>query len=198
MLWGGGKTNWLFTENQSFVVPFTGRYYLELHGGGGGAAMYGTLGQTVPANGFSCADGGASGQAYEEISLTKGQNISVIIGAAGSNRYGGNNTYTGVSGGDTSFGEYSIKGGGGATANKYGTRYVVGMSYGNLATTGSGYTGNGVDDPSKLEFLTNRSYGKGVTQSSGFGNGGTLTPKGYGDVQLDPKAGCVYLKYLGE
>lgn len=36
MLWGG-QTNWLFTENQTFIVPFTGRYYLELHGGGGGA-----------------------------------------------------------------------------------------------------------------------------------------------------------------
>ena len=36
---GGRKTNWLFTENQTFIVPFTGRYYLELHGGVGGGIV---------------------------------------------------------------------------------------------------------------------------------------------------------------
>ena len=34
---GAGSTTWLFTENQTFIVPFTGRYYLEPHAGGGGA-----------------------------------------------------------------------------------------------------------------------------------------------------------------
>lgn len=182
----------IITESGTFVVPQTGRYYLELHGGGGGAAMYRDDSDVSSATDVSCADGGASGQSYEEISLTEGDSIQVTIGSKGSNTSGTSSTNSGSNGGTTSFGEYSVNGGGGAIARRSGTRYTVGTSYGNLATTGSGYQGAPAD-----RFVTNRTTGGGVLSSLGYGRGGTLSPNRTQNYQITPTAGAVYLKYLG-
>lgn len=79
-------------KSGSFVVPFTGRYYLELHGGGG--------------SGGYRASGGGSGQTYNEIVLTKDSIIPVTVGVGGSIRGS-----SGSAGGTTTFGEYSVAGG---------------------------------------------------------------------------------------
>lgn len=90
MIWGA--TEWTITQSGTWTVPRTGRYYIELYGGGGAGASTGY-------------PGGASCQSYDSISLAKGQSFSVIVGAAGY-------AYSGTveNGGSTTFGSYSVNG----------------------------------------------------------------------------------------
>ena len=86
------ENDFFIQKSGSFIVPRTGRYYLELHGGGG--------------SGGYRAGGGGSGQTYSEIILTKDTIIPVTVGAGG--KISGE---SGSAGGTTTFGEYSVAGG---------------------------------------------------------------------------------------
>ena len=57
----GGQTEWLITESGNFIVPRTGRYMLELYGGGGGVSDSDSIreGRAV--------QGGSSCQRYDSI-----------------------------------------------------------------------------------------------------------------------------------
>lgn len=97
MIWVG-ETEFIITESGNFIVPRTGRYMLELYGGGGGVSNTDDLmeGRAV--------QGGSSCQSYSSISLTAGDSIAVTIGAGGSYRIDGSTRpATG-----TSFGNYTF------------------------------------------------------------------------------------------
>lgn len=128
---------------------------LELYGGGGGTS------RRLGASGYS---GGASCQHYDSISLTAGESIEIVVGRGG---LGGN------TGGETSFGSYSVSGGGAGSSN------VAGAKAGNYGAAGERLTGS----------ESSITYGTGVfSEKYGFG-ASEHTTKG-GD-------GAVYLKYLG-
>ena len=185
---GAGSTTWLFTENQTFIVPFTGRYYLELHGGGGGAKY----GYDVNRNYFS-AGGGGSGQKYDSISLTAGESVNIVIGSAGENKPQQSGTGTpAVAGGLTSFGTYSVNGGGEAkfSGSSINVAYLVaGAGSGNIGTSGSKI----VDSE---DSVASGGVGGGIVGSF-YGCGGAQAASTISG-QKDPTAGAVYLKYLGE
>ena len=147
----GGPTEWVITKSGNFIVPRTGRYMLELYGGGGGTSRY---------KGNSGYTGGASCQHYDSISLTRGEDIDIAIGYAGS----GNNA-----GGSTSFGSYSVSGGGGSNGSS------AGAGAGNYGAAGEYRGRNETDDV----------YGTGAfSVSYGYGAGHNNVDGGPGAVYL--------------
>lgn len=151
----GGQTEWVITSSGSWTVPRTGRYMLELYGGGGGTDRY---------KNNSGYTGGASCQHYDSISLTSGENINIVIGS------GGNRNNAGEA---TSFGSYSVSGGGGTNGEN------AGAGAGNYGAAGVYRVRNEIDGV----------YGTGVF-STRYGDGA-------GHRNVDGGPGAVYLKYLG-
>lgn len=98
----------------TWVCPAFGRWLLELHGSGGAGAGYDW------ATSRSGGGGGGSGEEYEII-LNAGETISYDIGVA-----------TNSDGQSTTFGEYSVDGGGTPTSI-----YSGGSANGSLATSGT-------------------------------------------------------------
>lgn len=129
----GGATEWIINSSGTWTVPRTGRYYIELYGMGGNGTYYYS----------NYASGGSSCQSYNNVQMTKGSSIAVVIGSNSSSK--------------TSFGSKSVDNGGNAT---------------NETTPGKG-TGNlGADGvASRDTWVIN--YGKGVwSKHYGYGNGG--------------------------
>lgn len=180
-----GQT-WLFIENTTFVVPVTGNYKLELHGGGGGRGgdYYFESGAM-----YDGGAGGGSGQIYNNIQLTKNQSVSITIGNGGAQGTNGSSRYdrpatNGSQGGTTTFGSYSIAGGyGGGAAQSYG-HGTGGSASGNIATAGSYTYESGVYQPIA---------GKGGSQYGNYGNGQAYSGGGVSSGI----SGVVILTYLG-
>ena len=134
----------LITKSGTFVVEKTGKYYIELYGGGGAGLVNGTASKPT-----SVASGGSSCQSYSGVQLNKGEEINVAIGAA--------------NGGTTSFGSLSVAGGGAASST------AGGAGSGNL-----GKNGTIVDSPTfNLDNMisdgiygADYGYGGGVKYSS--------------------------------
>ena len=107
----GGKipvgATFTITSSESWKVPATGRYMLELYGMGGNG--FGT-------QGFG-ATGGSSCQHYDSIALTKGSIQQVVIGDSSNSA--------------TKFGSYSVNNGGNASSN------AGGLGSGNYGTNGT-------------------------------------------------------------
>lgn len=129
----GGPTEWVITSSGSYTVPKTGRYMLELYGGGGGTP------RALSSNGYT---GGSSCQHYDSVSLNAGNTIQVVIGAAGKSSSGA------TSGGSTSFGSYTVLGGGaasdsaaGGAAGNYGKSGVRVSRNSNVQTYNDGVFG---------------------------------------------------------
>ena len=130
----------LIVVSDTFVVEKTGKYYIELYGGGGKGYVAGSASDPT-----SVASGGSSCQSYSGVQLNKGEVINVVIGAA--------------NGGTTSFGSLSVAGGGAGSSTAGGAgsgnlgkngEFVAGGSYlGNIVNNGTygevyGY-GGGID-----------------------------------------------------
>lgn len=145
----------MITSSGSWTVPRTGRYMLELYGGGGGTS------RPIESSGYT---GGASCQHYDSVSLTKGDTVNIVVGSGAKGQKAGETT---------SFGSYSVSGGGGSSTS------VAGSGAGNYGAAGKRVDRNKNDN----------SYGIGkLSPTYGFG-ASTKTTTG-GD-------GAVYLKYLG-
>lgn len=142
MIWGG-QTEWTITKSGTWTVPKTGRYYMELYGGGGGAPMGGYK--------FS---GGSSCQSYASVSLTSGANVNVSIGVGGTN----NAASTG-----TTFGNYSV---GGAGNSKQSSVNNTGLGAGNKGTNGF-ESGSDYDLKTLSTGHLASDYGYGVNARSG-------------------------------
>ena len=110
-----------FTSSGTFTAPFTGNYEVTITGGGGGGGTSTTV----------TGGGGGGGTAIEVTSLTKGEAVTVTIGAGGSL-----GTTTGNTGGTTSFGGYCS-----ATGGLGGRHIVSGFD----AIGGGGGNGSGGD-----------------------------------------------------
>ena len=149
----GGATEWVITSSGSWIVPRTGRYMLELYGGGGGA---------VQDTGYQ---GGSSCQVYDSITLTQGTSIQVVVGSG----------ERGSDGGSTSFGSYSVSGGGVSSRNRGG------KGAGNKGTDGVSATYN-TKNVSTGTFGSQYGWGTNSGENGTYGTGGP---------------GAVYLKYLG-
>lgn len=145
-------------ESGTWVVPESGKYYIELYGGGGGGYYESSQGYTWQSS------GGSSCQSYSNIQLTKRQSITITIGK-GRNK--------GAKGEDTKFGTYTCAGGGG------GRQSYAGKGAGNLRTEGkystpSGGSG-GRDKNYSKGLLAPKKYGwgRGCYDAAG-GNGGVV------------------------
>ena len=158
MIWGA--TEWIITKSGNFIVPRTGRYMLELYGGGGGTP------RALSSTGYT---GGSSCQHYDSVSLNVGDTIQAVIGAAGKSSSGV------TSGGSTSFGSYTVLGGGAASDS------AAGGAAGNYGKSGVRVTRNS-DVQTYNDGVFGTMYGVGSSNSRNA-NGAT--------------AGDVYLKYLG-
>ena len=142
----GEATEWLWTSNASFTVPKTGRYTLELYGGGGGSVNN------------SLYTGGSSCQTYDEINLTKGESFAVTVGTAGVG-------WTGRQGGASSFGSYTVAGATNATISSGGN------GAGNKGANGSG-TGYGGHNYPSGSFGTKYGYGTSPVKADEGAQGG--------------------------
>lgn len=127
-IWGG-QTEWTITSSGTWTVPKTGKYYIELYGGGGSTALR------------SYYLGGTSCQSYDSVTLTQGDVVSVTIGEAGTSYYDSSiGSPVTKDGGTTTFEQYSVDGGksgtesnGGQGAGNKGTNGVYNGTYGSKA-----------------------------------------------------------------
>lgn len=161
----GGVTEWIITSSGTWTVPRTGRYMIELYGGGGGA-------WNNPYNDFFVYQGGSSCQTYDSVMLTQGNTINVSIGVGGGYSNYPSSAPNPLDSTGTTFGSYSVAGGGRATGSSGGA------AAGNKGTVGGN---NGATNPSSGKFGNVYGYGGFGTTNTGS-NGGS---------------GAVYLKYLG-
>ena len=128
----------VFINDQTFSVPVTGKYNIEVHSIGGTAWFSGT----------KMGSGGGSGELFNNISLTKGQQIPVVIGKV--------NSGDGIS----SFGSYTVAKGGNAASG------VAGAASGSLASAGEYSTG-----------ASRVTGGSGGSTIGDYGNGGGVVNK---------------------
>lgn len=183
-------TVWLFTSNGTFTAPADGKYQVEIHGGGGGAAghVWGGAQNAV-------ASGGGSGELYETV-LSKGEQVSVTVGSGGAAELkdaSSSFAAQGGTGGKSTFGNLSCAGGGGGEALSEGVineySYSGGLASGSLATRGSGSSAYQV-----TTLSVSGGQGNKNNTSQTYGDGGAVTncsPK-------DGKAGAVIVTYLGK
>ena len=131
----GGGNEWIITSSRTWTVPRTGRYYIELYGMGG-------IGKYYYSNN---ASGGSSCQSYDNVQMTKGRSIAVVIGSNSSSK--------------TSFGSKSVDNGGNAANER-----TPGKGTGNLGADGVA--------SSSGDYVIN--YGKGVLSKTYGAGGGTI------------------------
>lgn len=175
--------SFILLNSGSFVVPVTGKYRIEIHGGGGGNG--GDFGHwswqyrrniRVTLGGA----GGGSGEVYNNVQLTAGDIIPYTIGKGGTNGSEGSNRYEpstpatdGTQGGTTTFGSYSIAGGMYGTAATLTVKGTGGVGSGSIATAGS-FSEDG----------NSKRVGSGGSEFGNYGNGGGVD-------------GAVIVTYLG-
>ena len=219
----GAKTEvmtkyWEFINDGTFVVPVTGQYKIEMHGGGGGGS--GNISSRLYSSGSpssyataSGTGGGGSGEIYN-TTLNVNDSFEINIGTGGKggigktqndqedkNEYG----YPGSDGGVTKFGTlFSVAGGAGGGApytqinrkgNYYGVTGVPGKGSGSLGSSGgSGYdTYNKVGGYGGSGGATKGSYGSG-------GRGGSSSGTGYSLEANDGnngEPGAVFITFIG-
>ena len=146
----------IFTDDQTFSIPVTGKYNIELHGIGGNGYNDGR------ANSQYGGSGGGSGQLYSNINFTKGQQIPVIVGKIS------------IGDGSSSFGSYTISRGGD------GGRRTAGAASGDLASPGEAGNFNTQGLTGGSGGSTIGKYGKGADVASN----GTITGRGEGIIIL--------------
>lgn len=159
----------------TWVCPATGTWEVEMHGGGGGGAL------SRNDDSYFGGAGGGSGEVYT-LNLEKGTSHAITIGRGGREML----SYSGApdSGGDTTFGDYTVKGGEsgsywGSGGYRSGSLATSGQSFTYSETPPSGGKGN-KNNPSQI-------YGNG-------GDGGRIEPVEYAQSGED---GAIILTYLG-
>ncbi len=152
--------------SSTITLPVTGKYYLELHGGGGGALQ--DLGIS-----YSMWSGGGSGRVYNSVQLSAGT-YNVTIGQGGTS----SGSWALSDGGSTSFGDYTVAGG-----KKIESTTNRPSGVGNVG----GASAQGTYDGS----LHRPDNGGGLYPS--YGAGGVAYGA---DTVLNGSQGCVYIKYL--
>lgn len=168
-------TKYTYTSDTTFVVPATGTYTIELHGGGGGGGGGAKGGYEMNATWYYAngGAGGGSGQTYT-TTLTKGTSYALTIGAGGTGGSFKSSGYaatggTGGTGGTTKFGSlYSVNGGRGGTG---GTCYESGGTKSGSAGVHEGTLASGSSGGATVGSYGNGGTG-GVGRNSGSGTAG--------------------------
>ena len=191
--------------NGTFIVPKAGTYKLELHGGGGGGAG-GAATEWQCGKGFAVGTGGGgSGEIYT-VSLSK-TSYSVVIGTGGTGGYGYSSgcymcsatSGPGSTGGTTSFGSYSVAGGGGgqgSTLKTYSQSYGAGgTASGSLATEGGNYgCSNCIDCRTDNYPSTGFAGGTGGSTFGIYGTGGYGSS--WGDTGIKGNDGAIKVTFI--
>lgn len=160
------NTVFTITSSQTFTVPETGYYSIEMHGGGGGGGGAYYMGSPIVASN-SGSGGGGSGQLYTGVHLTKGTQYNVTIGGGG--LMGWAHGDNGVAGGTTSFGSlYSLAGGGGGVTATSFSAVGGGSASGSLASAGPQ---SNVYQTTSIGGVSG-GYGNTNKTSQTYGNGG--------------------------
>ena len=182
----GAKTEvmtkyWEFINDGTFVVPVTGQYKIEMHGGGGGGGggAYAKSYAMLTSASASGGSGGGSGENFTKV-LNENENYIITIGQGGTGGRRDSSSSqmsasargdSGNAGGITKFGELlSIAGGTGGTGG-YAYAYngtkkssgTAGDSAGSLASNSSGGSTKG-------------NYGNGGSGGSGDESGNSGEP----------------------
>lgn len=182
--------------NNSFTIPYTGKYDLEIHGGGGGGAGGAGIRQCWSA--VTGGNGGGSGQYYSSISFSSNQSVNISIGAGGTPGTAGNHCnykdpmdcpcsacYSSPSdagnGGTTRFGTYQIAGGGAGSGSQICTNppgdycnSTVGSTSGGTTGTNSGNISLGTDGGCSFGSYGNGGGGGGCIQAGNTGSPGAI------------------------
>ena len=161
----------VFTSSGTFTAPFTGKYKVTVVGGGGSSAR--------SASGHACGGGGGGGLAKKVVDLTKGDTVTVTVGAGGlqptgsvdiqgnageTSSFGTHCSATGGSGGNYSSTSYA-SGGTGGTGFDGDINLFGGKGGFSLSTTGAN-RGYNVSFTSLFE-----PYGQGGSAQFGSGTG---------------------------
>jgi hypothetical protein len=171
-------TVWRLTMNGWFDVPADGKYLIEMHGGGGGAAHLYTY-DDINSTHYRKYTGGGSGEVWT-VSLKKGDTHQVTIGAGGAK--GASSGDAAGTGGTTTFGSLLSLAGGGGGRNGY-----PGAASGSLATAGRAVINDSATYPG--------GYGNKNVPSQTYGNGGGC----FGAAGTNNgSAGAVIITYLGK
>lgn len=170
----GGNT-WAYLSDGTFLVPYTGRYEIEMHGGGGGGG-YGSVSDYL----YTGGGGGGSGELYT-VTLEAGTSIPITIGAGGKDC---------GDGGTTTFGDLSLAGGAGGN---WGTNNTGGAASGSLATAG----GAGIKTTASSGAGGAGGYGNINKPSLTYGNGGRGGTSQATNSEEDGYDGAVLITYLG-
>lgn len=159
---GSPQSIFFIQESSVWTVPYTRKYYIEVYGGGGDGFVYNYGDAQYWSGGSSC-------QSYKNVFLEEGEKITVVVGK-GRRKTTQDQSGNGQS---SSFGSYTVEGGGGAS------RDHVGQGVGDLGTNGQAF-----DDLT----TTKDNYSNGTLASKIMGYGGILNGGGNGGIVL---------KYLG-
>lgn len=154
---GSPQSIFFIQESGVWTVPYTRKYYIEIYGGGGDGFVYNYGDSEYWTGGSSC-------QSYKNVFLEEGEKITVVVGK-GRRRITQDQTGNGQS---SSFGSYTVEGGGGAS------RYNVGQGAGNLGTNGQAFGDTRYKD----------NYSKGTLASKIMGYGGVLNGGCNGGIAL--------------
>ena len=206
-------TNFAYTGTpQTFTVPATGTYLLETWGAeGGGVRLSGNS---------NSGSGGLGGYSKGEITLTKGDVVSVYVGGHGKSSYYGS-AEGGWNGGGAGYGSSDTEpgnGGGGASdirlnGTSLSDRVIVAGggggggedpsdSYGHGGgLTGTGYpaydaTQSYVANGGSLGFGASTGYGDGGGGGGGYYGGGTLSSSSGGADTQGGGGGSGYISGL--
>ena len=189
-------TEYIITETQTWVVPATGYYDLELHGGGGGGSSGYSYeddeGNTMRYNGDG---GGGSGSYWTNVYLTAGTKISVVIGAGGAGAPEGHFAVYSEDGEASSFGTYTVAGGAGGDNRGTGAGAENTPWFLHPAQDGGEEDYVNVDQDSNGDGLPDHSAASG---DGGYGGGyyGDTYGTG-GDGTDDGNPGAAILTYHG-
>lgn len=173
----------------TWVCPASGKWTLEMHGGGGAAV--GNFLANAP-GGFpmvisQALAGGGSGST-QVVTLTAGEVYEYQVGEGASGGRSGSPPSSSIPDGRaTSFHAWRVQGGGSSKWDfSFGSLAIVGVSYGNLATQPT--SGEFTEDP-----VTG---GKGGSTIGTYGDGGDSDVKAL-HLQPNGKDGAIILTYLG-
>ena len=152
----------IFVANGTFTAPHTGKFFVRVigAGGGGGSAATGSS----PHGNFTGGAGGGGGVAEGFVYLTKGQTVTVTVGAGG---VGASASVASTAGGSSSFGAYMS-----ATGGTQGLSAGAAVLQGGISGTGVGGDVNyGLGDGSPGAEL-NASVPSLIAPGTGGGPGG--------------------------
>ena len=199
---------WIYTSDTTFIVPQTGRYYVEIHGRGGnggrGAFDYFAgidAGDLLHYSSAAAGGGGGGGSgATFTLNLTYKQSYSITVATTNNNltrsTFGSYYCNNGNDGGNGS--AYTAWSSPSATAGSYGT-------FGNCSPEGTIIASNGETGEKRTSSISTSTYAYGGqggtggdTTGNGYGQGGeggSASSSSYGNYG---NSGAVIIKYLGQ